>query len=124
LTAAVGQLVDVLQRGSREGGGVDRRASPRIPGQDARVFIRDQLYEVLNWSKGGFQIRIAETDRFSRGPFDFHFVLDLPEEVIEFQGRARPVRIEQTALAAAFVSLDSTAAAKIAEIADRLTAAG
>lgn len=125
LTTAVGQLVDILQRRPRDGGGgVERRASPRIPGRNARVYVRGQLYEVVNWSKGGFQIRIAETDRFSRGPFDFHFVLELPEEVIEFQGRARPVRIEQTTLAAAFASLDVTAAAKISEIADRLVAAG
>jgi len=124
LTAAVGQLVDVLQRRSRDGGGVDRRASPRIPGKNARVYIRDQLYEVVNWSKGGFQIRIAESDRFSRGVFDFHFILDLPDEVIEFQGRARPVRIEQTTLAVEFASLDAAAAAKINEIAERLAAAG
>ncbi len=124
LTAAVGQLVDVLQRRSRDGGGVDRRASPRLPGNNARVYIRDQLYEVVNWSKGGFQIRIAESDRFSRGAFDFHFVLDLPDEVIEFQGRARPVRIEQAALAAEFASLDAAAAAKISDIAERLVAVG
>jgi hypothetical protein len=124
LTAAVGQLVDVLQRRSRDGGGVDRRVSPRIPGKNARVYVRDRLYEVVNWSKGGFQIRIAESDRFSRGVFDFHFVLDLPDEVIEFQGRARPVRIEQTTLAVEFASLDAAAAAKINEIAERLVAAG
>jgi hypothetical protein len=124
LTAAVGQLVEVLQRRSRDGGGVDRRASPRIPGRNARVYVRDQLYEVVNWSKGGFQIRIAESDRFSRGVFDFHFVLDLPDEVIEFQGRARPVRIEQATLAVEFASLDAAAAAKINEIAARLVAAG
>ncbi len=124
LTAAVGQLVDVLQRRSRDGSGVDRRASPRLPGNNARVYIRDQLYEVVNWSKGGFQIRIAESDRFSRGAFDFHFVLDLPDEVIEFQGRARPVRIEQAALAAEFASLDAAAAAKISDIAERLVAVG
>jgi hypothetical protein len=124
LTAAVGQLVEVLQRRSRDGGGVDRRASPRIPGRNARVYVRDQLYEVVNWSKGGFQIRIAESDRFSRGVFDFHFVLDLPDEVIEFQGRARPVRIEQATLAVEFASLDAATAAKINEIAARLVAAG
>jgi hypothetical protein len=126
LTTAVGQLVDILQRRPRDGagGGVDRRTSPRIPGRNARIYVRDQLYEVVNWSKGGFQIRISETDRFSRGVFDFHFILDLPEEVIEFQGRARPVRIEQTTLAAAFASIDTAAAAKISSIADRLVAAG
>ena len=124
LTAAVGQLVDVLQRRARDGGGMDRRASPRLPGGNAKIFIHDRPYEVVNWSKGGFQIRITDADRFSRGGFDFHFVLDLPDEVIEFQGRARPVRIERTALAAEFASLDPAAAEKISEIATRLAAAG
>lgn len=124
LTAAVGQLVEVLQRRARSGGGVDRRASPRIPGGNAKIFIHDHPYEVLNWSAGGFQIRISEADRFTRGRLDFYFVLDLPDETIEFQGRARPVRIERTALAAEFAGLDDATAAKIGEIAARLAGAG
>lgn len=124
LTAAVGQLVEILQRGARDGGGVDRRAAPRLPGTNARIFIHDHPYEVLNWSKGGFQIRISEADRISRSPFEFLFVLDLPDEVIQFQGRARPVRIERTALAAEFASLDAATIEKIGAIAERLAAAG
>jgi hypothetical protein len=120
LTAAVGQLVDVLQRRVRDGGSVDRRAGPRLSGQNAKIFIHDHPYEVLNWSKGGFQIRISEGDRIGRGVFDFHFVLDLPDEMIQFQGRARPVRIERTALAAEFATLDAAAAEKIGAIAERL----
>jgi hypothetical protein len=117
LTAAVGQLVDVLQRRARDGGGVDRRESPRLPGTNAKLFVHGRPYEVVNWSRGGFLIRISEADRFSRGGFDFHFVLDLPDETVEFQGRARPVRIERTSLAAEFMALDTAAAAKIDEIA-------
>ena len=124
LTTAVGQLIDVLQRRARNGGGVDRRASPRIPGGSAKIFIHDHPYEVLNWSAGGFLIRISESDRFTRGRLDFYFVLELPDETIEFQGRARPVRIERTTLAAEFVGLDDATAAKIGEIAARLAGTG
>jgi len=124
LTTAVGQLVDVLQRRSRDTTGIDRRAAPRFPGVNAKLFLHGQPYEVINWSQGGFLIRISEADRFSRGGFDFHFVLDLPDETIEFQGRARPVRIERTTLAAEFASLDEAAAAKIGEISARLSASG
>jgi len=116
LTAAVGQLVDVLQRRARNGGDIERRAAPRLPGTHATVFVHGQPYEVVNWSQGGFLIRIAEADRFSRGGFDFHFVLELPDETVEFQGRARPVRIERTTLAAEFATLDETTAARIGEI--------
>lgn len=121
LTAAVGQLVDVLQRRTRNGGDIERRATPRLPGTHATVFVHDQPYEVVNWSQGGFLIRIAETDRFSRAGFDFHFVLELPDETVEFQGRARPVRIERTTLAAEFATLDETVAARIGEIATGLS---
>jgi hypothetical protein len=124
LTTAVGQLVDVLQRRSRNGGGIDRRNAPRFDGRNAKIFVHGKPYEVVNWSKGGFLIRISETDRFSRGGFDFHFMLDLPDETIEFQGRARPVRIERTQLAAEFATLDAAAAAKIGAVADRLAAVG
>lgn len=121
LTAAVGQLVDVLQRRTRNGGDIERRATPRLPGTHATVFVHDQPYEVVNWSQGGFLIRIAETDRFSRAGFDFHFVLELPDETVEFQGRARPVRIERTTLAAEFATLDETVATRIGEIATGLS---
>lgn len=123
LTTAVGQLVDVLQRRARSGGDLERRAAPRVPGRQATVFVHDQPYEVVNWSQGGFLIRIAETDRFSRAGFDFHFMLELPDETVEFQGRARPVRIERTTLAAEFVSLDEAVAARIGEIAAGLSGA-
>lgn len=123
LTTAVGQLVDVLQRRTRNGGDIERRAAPRLPGTHATVFVHDRPYEVINWSQGGFLIRIAETDRFSRAGFDFHFVLELPDETVEFQGRARPVRIERTTLAAEFATLDETVAARIGEIAAGLAKA-
>lgn len=116
LTSAVGQLVEVLQRRARDSGGVDRRIAPRLPGTNATVFLHGQPYDVVNWGQGGFLIRISEADRFSRGGFDFHFVLDLPDETVEFQGRARPVRIERTTLAAEFVALDTTTAEKLAKI--------
>lgn len=123
LTTAVGQLVDVLQRRARNGGDIERRAAPRVPGTHATVFVHDQPYEVVNWSQGGFLIRIAETDRFSRAGFDFHFMLELPDETVEFQGRARPVRIERTTLAAEFITLDEAVAARIGEIAAGLSGA-
>lgn len=116
LTSAVGQLVEVLQRRARDSGGVDRRVAPRLPGTNAKVFLHGQPYDVVNWSQGGFLIRISEADRFSRGGFDFHFVLDLPDETVEFQGRARPVRIERTTLAAEFVALDTATAEKLGKI--------
>jgi hypothetical protein len=123
LTAAVGQLVDVLQRRVRDGGGVDRRTSPRIPGGNARLYVRGTAYPVVNWSPGGFLIRIAEADRFGRGGFHFHFILELSDETIEFQGRAIPVRIERALLAAEFAGLDAATAAKLTEVATRLAAA-
>jgi len=123
LTAAVGQLVDVLQRRVRDGGGVDRRTSPRIPGGNARLYVRGTAYPVVNWSPGGFLIRIAEADRFGRGGFHFHFILELSDETIEFQGRAIPVRIERALLAAEFAGLDAATATKLSEVATRLAAA-
>ena len=123
LTAAVGQLVEVLQRRTRNGAGVDRRGFPRVPGGNAKLGVCGNSYQVVNWSRGGFLIRIDESDRFSRGGFDFHFLLELPDESIQFQGRALPVRIERTQLAAEFVGLDEATGNKLAEIAARLTAA-
>lgn len=116
LTSAVGQLVEVLQRRTRDSNGVDRRAAPRLPGTNAKVFVHGQPYDVVNWSQGGFLIRITEADRFSRGGFDFHFVLDLPDETVEFQGRARPVRIERSTLAAEFAALDTVTVEKLGKI--------
>jgi hypothetical protein len=123
LTTAVGQLVEVLQRRTRDGGGVDRRAFPRVPGGNAKLNVRGNAYQVVNWSRGGFLIRIGESDRFSRGGFDYHFVLELPDETIQFQGRAVPVRIERTLLAAEFAGLDEATATKVAEVASRLASA-
>jgi hypothetical protein len=123
LTTALGQLVAVLQRRTRDGGGIDRRGFPRVPGGNAKIYVRGNAYEVVNWSRSGFLIRIAETDRFSRGAFDFHFVLDLPDETIQFQGRALPARIERTLLAAEFAALDGATGKRMAEIAARLAAA-
>ncbi len=123
LTAAVGQLVEVLQRRVRDGGGVDRRTSPRIPGGNARLYVRGAAYPVVNWSPGGFLIRIAEADRFARGGFHFHFILELSDETIEFQGRAIPTRIERALLAAEFAGLDAATATKLSEVASRLAAA-
>jgi hypothetical protein len=123
LTTALGQLVAVLQRRARDGGGIDRRGFPRVPGGNAKIYVRGNAYEVVNWSRSGFLIRIAEADRFSRGGFDFHFVLDLPDETIQFQGRALPARIERTLLAAEFAALDDATGKRIADIAARLAAA-
>lgn len=123
LTTAVGQLVEVLRRRTRDGGGVDRRAFPRVPGGNAKLNVRGNAYQVVNWSRGGFLIRIGESDRFSRGGFDYHFVLELPDETIQFQGRAVPVRIERTLLAAEFAGLDEATANKMAEVAARLASA-
>jgi hypothetical protein len=120
LTTAVGQLVEVLQRRTRDGGGVDRRGFPRVPGGNAKLNVRGNVYQVVNWSRSGFLIQIGESDRFSRGGFDYHFVLELPDETIQFQGRALPVRIERTLLAAEFAGLDEATANKMAEIAARL----
>lgn len=124
LTGAVGQLIEVLQRNAASGarGGADRRHSFRVPGVNAKVFVRDRQYEVVNWSKSGFLIKAGDTDRFSRRGFDFHFVLEMPDEVIEFQGRATPVRIERETLAAEFSDLDDATAEKMAAIADALGA--
>jgi hypothetical protein len=126
LTGAVGQLIDVLQRNAVSGvrGSSDRRHSFRVPGVNAKVFVRDRQYEVVNWSKSGFLIKAGDADRFSRRGFDFHFVLELPDEVIEFQGRATPVRIERETLAAEFADLDEATAEKMAAVADALGAGG
>ena len=126
LTGAVGQLIEVLQRNATSGarGGVDRRHSFRVPGVNAKVFVRDRQYEVVNWSKSGFLIKAGDADRFSRRGFDFHFVLELPDEVIEFQGRATPVRIERETLAAEFADLDEATAEKMGAVADALGAGG
>ncbi|MGH6619840.1 MAG: hypothetical protein ACREF6_09870 [Alphaproteobacteria bacterium] len=123
LTTAVGQLVEVLGRRARDGGGVDRRGFPRVPGGNAKLFVHGNAFQVVNWSKSGFLIRISEADRFSRGGFDFHFVLELPDETIQFQGRALPVRIERALLAAEFAALDEATGKKMAEIAARLASA-
>lgn len=124
LTGAVGQLIEVLQRNAASGarGGADRRHAFRVPGVNAKVIVRDRQYEVVNWSKSGFLIKAGDTDRFSRRGFDFHFVLELPDEVIEFQGRATPVRIERETLAAEFSDLDDATAEKMAAIAEALGA--
>jgi len=126
LTGAVGQLIEVLQRNAAAGmrGGADRRQSFRVPGVNAKVIVRDRQYEVVNWSKSGFLIKAGDTDRFSRRGFDFHFVLELPDEVIEFQGRATPVRIERETLAAEFNNLDEATAEKMGAVADALGAGG
>lgn len=126
LTGAVGQLIEVLQRNAVSGarGGSDRRHTFRVPGVNAKIFVRDRQYEVVNWSKSGFLIKVGDADRFSRRGFDFHFVLELPDEVIEFQGRATPVRIERETLAAEFADLDEATAEKMAAVADALGAGG
>lgn len=126
LTGAVGQLIEVLQRNATAGvrGGADRRQSFRVPGVNAKVIVRDRQYEVVNWSKSGFLIKAGDTDRFSRRGFDFHFVLEMPDEVIEFQGRATPVRIERETLAAEFSNLDEATAEKMGAVADALGAGG
>lgn len=126
LTGAVGQLIEVLQRNAVSGarGTADRRQSFRVPGVNAKIFVRDREFEVVNWSKSGFLIKVGDSDRFSRRGFDFHFVLELPDEVIEFQGRATPVRIERETLAAEFAGLDEATAEKMAAVADALGAGG
>lgn len=126
LTGAVGQLIEVLQRNAVSGvrGGADRRQSFRVPGVNAKIIVRDRQYEVVNWSKSGFLIKAGDTDRFSRRGFDYHFVLELPDEVIEFQGRATPVRIERETLAAEFNDLDEATAEKMGAVADALGAGG
>ncbi len=115
LTSAVGQLVDVLQRRSWSGG-IDRRDALRVSGQDARVFINDRPYDVINWSSKGFLIKVRDINRIGMRDFDFHFVLELSDETIEFQGRAKTVRIEGDKLAAQFEKLDSETDAKITKI--------
>jgi hypothetical protein len=115
LTLAVGQLVNVLQRRSWSGG-IDRRDAPRVSGQDARVFINDRPYDVINWSTKGFLIKVRDVNRIGVRDFDFHFVLELSDETIEFQGRAKTVRIEGDTLAAQFEQLDKETNAKIAQI--------
>ncbi len=115
LTSAVGQLVHVLQRRSWSGG-IDRRDAPRVSGQDARVFINDRPYDVINWSSKGFLIKARDVNRIGIRDFDFHFVLELSDETIEFQGRAKTVRIEGDKLAAQFEKLDSETDAKITKI--------
>ncbi len=124
LTGAVGQLIAVLQRNASSGarGGAERRHALRIPGVNAKVIVHDRSYDVVNWSKSGFLIKTRDTDRFSRRGFDYHFVLELPDEVIEFQGRATPVRIERETLAAEFSDLDKATAEKMAAVADALGA--
>ncbi len=126
LTGAVGQLIDVLQRNAVAGvrGGADRRQSLRVPGVNAKIIVRDREYEVVNWSKSGFLIKAGDTDRFSRRGFDYHFVLEMPDEVIEFQGRATPVRIERETLAAEFSNLDEATAEKMGAVADELGVGG
>ena len=105
-------------------GGADRRRSFRVPGVNAKIIVRDRQYEVVNWSKSGFLIKAGDTDRFSRRGFDFHFVLEMPDEVIEFQGRATPVRIERETLAAEFNDLDEATAEKMGAVADALGGGG
>lgn len=119
LTAAVGQLVDVLQR-RRWSGGIDRRAAPRVSGQGAHLFIRGTRYPVINWSKNGVLIRTSDAHRVGLRGFDFHFVLELADETIEFQGRAKTVRIEHDTLAAEFEGLDGKTEAKITAVMRRL----
>ena len=123
LTTAVGQLVAVLQQRTESDRTAERRTARRVPGQNAKVFVNERPYEVLNWSNTGFLIRIGDMDRFSRRGFDVHFVLELPDETIEFQGRATPIRIERDTLAAEFSDLDAATAAKMAEVAEQLTGA-
>lgn len=115
LTSAVGQLVNVLQRRSWSGG-IDRRDAPRVSGQDARVFVNDHPYAVVNWSTKGFLIKVRDVNRIGMRDFDFHFVLELSDETIEFQGRAKTVRIEGDLLAAQFEKLDKETNAKITQI--------
>ncbi len=115
LTQAVGQLVNVLQRRSWSGG-IDRRDALRVSGQDARVFINDRPYDVINWSTKGFLIKVRDANRIGMREFEFHFMLELPDETIEFQGRAKTVRIEGDGLAAQFEKLDDATNAKITKI--------
>jgi len=115
LTSAVGQLVNVLQRRSWSGG-IDRRDAPRVSGQDARVFVNDHPYAVVNWSTKGFLIKVRDVNRIGMRDFDFHFVLELSDETIEFQGRAKTIRIEGDLLAAQFEKLDKETNAKITQI--------
>ena len=42
---------------------MDRRRTPRAAGVNAKIFVHDRAYEVLDWSSDGFRIRIAETTR-------------------------------------------------------------
>ena len=123
LTTAVGQLVSVLQQRMESDRTAERRAARRASGQNAKVFVNERSYEVLNWSNTGFLIRIGDMDRFSRRGFDVRFVLDLPDETIELQGRAAPIRIERDTLAAEFSDLDAVTAARMAEVAEHLTGA-
>lgn len=120
LTGAVGQLVDLLQRRGPAAGAVDRRAAPRVSGQNAKIYVHDRGYDVVNWNKNGFLIRIGEADRFSRSGFDCHFVLELPDESVEFQSRAVPVRIERTTLAAEFRGLDEASEEKLTQVIEQL----
>ena len=120
LTGAVGQLVDLLQRRGPSAGTVDRRAAPRVSGQNARIYVHDRAYEVVNWNKNGFLIRIAESDRFSRSGFNCHFVLELPDESVELQSRAVPVRIERETLAAEFRGLDAASVEKLTQVTEQL----
>ncbi|MCG8547128.1 MAG: hypothetical protein MJE12_23270 [Alphaproteobacteria bacterium] len=123
LTGAVGQLVDLLQRRGPAAGAVDRRAAPRVSGQNAKIYVHDRGYDVVNWNKNGFLIRIGEADRFSRSGFDCHFVLELPDESVEFQSRAVPVRIERATLAAEFRGLDEASEEKLTQVIEQLIGA-
>lgn len=123
LTGAVGQLVDLLQRRGPAAGTVDRRTAPRVSGQNAKIYVHDRPYDVVNWNKTGFLIRIAEADRFSRRGFDCHFVLELSDEIVEFQSRALPVRMERETLAAEFSGLDEATETKLVQVIEQLVGA-
>lgn len=121
LMRAVSQLVASLQRRRTYGGHPDRRTGPRLSAGSPRLLIDGQSFSVINWSQRGFLVRIRDADRVTRRPFAFHFMLDLPDETIEFQGQARAVRIERERMAAEFIHLDDAARQKMRSIVQRLS---
>jgi hypothetical protein len=87
--------------------------------RNARLYVRGTAYPVTGaWR---VLIRIAEADTSAAAAA--HFILELSDETIEFQGRAIPIRIERALLAAEFASLDAATATKLSEVATRLAAA-
>src|SRR3546814_6603815 len=54
LTTAVGQLVEVLGRRARDGGGVDRRGFPRVPGGNRSEEHTSELQSLMRISYAVF----------------------------------------------------------------------